>query len=289
VDFKDRLTASENEKMHAEYAYDFAGRRTTKKVALKASLGNYPLCDSTTIYVNDSFEIRDGQPIKYVFAGSKRIARVTGSLDPGAERIQWLNLSSGWNLVAIAVSSNKGLSDVDGINKVYRWDPAVDNWQEISQTIPLAQGDILWLHLGGNVSLTLKGVYNEPDLSQNLQGGSYYAGGGLEEIPLEPPADGASAWFYNSSAGSWRPWIGGKLSFLSNAPKSLAAGQAMFVRTEGTAKIVYGKRSASILYYHKDHLASANMTTDNSGGIHSEECYYPFGGSRVELKKGPRI
>src|SRR6185436_8981169 len=59
----------------------------------------------TTIYVGKHFEVRDHDaPVKYVFSGNTRVARVTGSLSAN-ERIQRLRLRTGWNLVSLAVTA----------------------------------------------------------------------------------------------------------------------------------------------------------------------------------------
>ena len=53
--------------------------------------------DRTTIYVGKHFEVRDHDaPVKYVFSGNTRVARVTGSLSAN-ERIQKLRLRAGSN------------------------------------------------------------------------------------------------------------------------------------------------------------------------------------------------
>ena len=58
---------------------------------------------TSTVYIGQHFEIRDHhQPIKYVFNGQTRIARITSSLSPNT-RIQRLALYTGWNLCSLAV------------------------------------------------------------------------------------------------------------------------------------------------------------------------------------------
>src|SRR5688500_5295595 len=64
------------------------------------------LTAETTLYVNKYFEVRDhDQPVKYVFSGDTRVARVSGSLSTNT-RIQRLRLHSGWNLCSVAVSDS---------------------------------------------------------------------------------------------------------------------------------------------------------------------------------------
>src|SRR5262245_32062641 len=60
---------------------------------------------STTVYVGQHFEVRDhDQPVKYVFSGETRVARVTGSLSAN-ERLQRFRLYQGWNLISPAVTA----------------------------------------------------------------------------------------------------------------------------------------------------------------------------------------
>src|SRR4051794_3432542 len=59
---------------------------------------------STTIYVGRHFEVREhDQPVKYVWNGKTRVARVTGSLQ-ATRRIQRLRFFRGWNLCSLGVT-----------------------------------------------------------------------------------------------------------------------------------------------------------------------------------------
>ncbi len=51
-----------------QLTYDGDGRRVKKQSG-----------GSTVIYVDETYEIRNGQPVKYIFAGGRRVARVTGA------------------------------------------------------------------------------------------------------------------------------------------------------------------------------------------------------------------
>src|SRR5262249_4883078 len=77
-DFKERLVAVEDDTMRAEYRYDFTDRRVMKKVWSKAESNSPPV---TVTYPGKHFEVREhDEPIKYIFNGDARVARVTGSL-----------------------------------------------------------------------------------------------------------------------------------------------------------------------------------------------------------------
>ena len=96
-DFKDRLASVETDGGVAEYVYDYTDRRILKRVTDSDGAA------STSIYVDQYFEVREGQPVKYVFDGATRVARITGSLDATAPRIQRLSVWPGWNLLSLAV------------------------------------------------------------------------------------------------------------------------------------------------------------------------------------------
>ena len=78
-DFKDRLVAVRSDRIAAEYVYDHDGRRATKRVRYVDSEED---AESIALYVDRHYEIRDGKPVKHVFAGERRIARISGSSDP---------------------------------------------------------------------------------------------------------------------------------------------------------------------------------------------------------------
>jgi len=281
-DFKDRMVKMERSGTRADYVYDYKNRRVLKKV----SFGDSPTGarQSVSVYPFRYFEIRNDQPVKYVYFDNLRIARVTGTLDESQPRVQRLVLNTGWNLAAVAVSAENGLSNVNGIDKVYGWDREEKEWKEITATSPLAQGQVLWLHAGEPVVLNLKGTYENPALPQDLENGDLYGNSGFAEIPLEDLPVSSSLWFFSSAEKKWTVRFSGDASFLSDGPKSLSAGQAVFVQSDHSAKVRLESHPASILYYHKDHLGSSTLTTNGSGDVHSEEYYYPFGESRVIAK-----
>jgi hypothetical protein len=67
------------------------------------------------------FEVRDHDaPVKYVFNGATRVARVTGSL-ASVRRTQRVRVNRGWNLLSIAVSMTNALQQI-GTDSVRPWD-----------------------------------------------------------------------------------------------------------------------------------------------------------------------
>ena len=75
-DFKDRLVAVKSDRITAEYVYDHSDRRVTKHV--RHIDGDGPP-ESVVQYVDRHYEVRDGRPVKYVYAGKRRVARLTGA------------------------------------------------------------------------------------------------------------------------------------------------------------------------------------------------------------------
>ncbi|MDR4484357.1 MAG: toxin TcdB middle/N-terminal domain-containing protein [Nitrospirales bacterium] len=84
-DFKDRLVTFEDETFRARYLYDYENRRVAKFVEQKSeSSPSTPPAREITVYPDRHFEQRLTEvPIKYVFNGAIRIARVTGRLHSG--------------------------------------------------------------------------------------------------------------------------------------------------------------------------------------------------------------
>ena len=77
--------------------YDYTGQRIVKKV-------NEGGGEKVTHYVSKAYEIREVKPVKYVFAGSRRVARIEGRLaDPVGPVEQTLNFYPGWNLFSLTV------------------------------------------------------------------------------------------------------------------------------------------------------------------------------------------
>lgn len=72
-DYKDRLTSIANGTATAQYVYDYTGTRK-KKVAHDIKNNT----ESEALYIDKLSEVRDGKLVKYVYAGSNRVARSEG-------------------------------------------------------------------------------------------------------------------------------------------------------------------------------------------------------------------
>ena len=80
-DFKDRLVAVESDRFSARYVYDHADRRVAKHISYTSDNAT---ADSVVLYVDRDYEVRDGAPVKYVYADRRRVARVSSSSAPTA-------------------------------------------------------------------------------------------------------------------------------------------------------------------------------------------------------------
>jgi uncharacterized protein (UPF0333 family) len=124
-DFGDRLVRVENASMNAVYAYDYQNRRIIKQVTPKPGQQDAGQTRTTT-YVNRYFEVRDHDlPVKYVWNGETRVARVTGTLSGDATSTQRLRLAQGWNLVAVNVGGAEAQLDPASQPILRHPDPAV--------------------------------------------------------------------------------------------------------------------------------------------------------------------
>ena len=74
-DFEDRLAAASSGGITAEYVYDHAGARVAKYVRRAGAEGGAPEASAAT-YPSRFYEIRDGAPVKHVFAGERRVATI---------------------------------------------------------------------------------------------------------------------------------------------------------------------------------------------------------------------
>ena len=80
-DFKDRLVSVKSESATVEYTYDFTNRRVAKHVTRH---NHIPPVEFVMLYVDEHYEVRDGTPVKYVYADQHRVARFIGSITASA-------------------------------------------------------------------------------------------------------------------------------------------------------------------------------------------------------------
>ena len=298
-DFKDRLVAVEDDTMRTQYSYDYTDRRITKRVRWKPG---YPRpsdgrgaggeCITTTVYVNNSFEVRDhDQPTKYVFNGVTRVAAITGSLSPNS-RIQRLRLWPGWNLICLAVTAANALDQLNSrsasggqgeVLSIYQWNPPTGDYSPVTAGQTVSAGAVLWVKAPTNAVVGIVGTYSDPANQHVEAGGTYVPGTGLEAwSPTLPPT--FSAWMYDPESSHWHDQFTGDLASLSDPPPTLAPGEALFVKTTAPADLEIPDPTLRIRYYHQDHLGSSSVLSDAAGTLVEEIAFYPFGIPRDEYQ-----
>lgn len=285
-DFTDRLVSVEDDTMRAEYRYDFTGRRMIKCVWPKATTNAPPTAHNprptSASYIGKHFEVREhDQPTKYVFSGSTRVARITGSLSTNA-RIQRLRLHPGWNLCSVAVSGSPlprgGEGQGEGVvTAAYQWHQPDQNWLNVSTNDTLTAGTVLWLRATTNATLSLTGTYQEPTNRPISIGGSFLPSAGLEALPLLGERADVALSIFQSSAQLWQLHLPAIQISDPSLPEYLAPGEAVFARANEPAELEIPAAALRIRYYHQDHLGSSSVMTDADGDLVEETAFYPFG------------
>jgi RHS repeat-associated protein len=243
----------------------------------------------TTIYVGKHFEVRDHDaPVKYVFNGNTRVARVTGSLLAN-ERIQRLRLRAGWNLVSLAVTAPNFLNQLreftNGptpiIKALYRWQSGTRDYGTIASGESVAAGTVLWVSAQTNAVVAVRGGYVEPSQWGTPGGETFVATPALEAQPLTVPL-GVTIWRYDAPDRRWQAGLTGHLASLRDLPPMLRPGEAIYVHSNEPADLGAPRNEERIRYYHQDHLGSSSVMTDASGALIEENAFYPFGIPRHE-------
>ena len=293
-DFKDRLTAVENAQMKATYTYDYTDRRITKTVIPKSPLSTLnPQLSTTTSYINKYFEVRDyDAPVKYVWNGDTRVARVTASLTSGL-RTQALRLRAGWNLVALRVGGFFPALDPAqnvALGASAWWNPAGagNGLVKIDAAVNVPAGVSAWIYAQQDTTVFLTGTPAAGTLPA-LIGGSQFLGNALAE-PLDLtsllPAN-AFLMRFDATAQTWRSRYPGPLASVSTAATTLPPGESLWTRDGTPGALTVPAATLSIRYYHQDHLGSSSVVTDQAGALVEETANYAFGHPRTSYKPGP--
>jgi RHS repeat-associated protein len=243
---------------------------------------------TTTVYVGPHFELRNhDEPVKYVFHGGRRVARITGSLAQNL-RIQQLRLYQGWNLSSLAVASTNAVEQLSltpggtgGISSAYLWNPASRAFEAVAPNQSLMAGSILWLKAASNYIAKVVGTYAEPVAAQIVSDGAWLSGSGLEKwSPILPEA--ATLWKYDAFTGMWQPTYSSLLAPLGQPKPMVAPGDAVYVHTAEPIELQPADPQLRLAYYHQDHLGSAAFVTDADGSVVEATSYYPSGAKRHE-------
>jgi len=281
-DFKDRLVTVENEEMRAEYSYDYADRRVLKVVTPKIREDPQSARATEVLYPARFYEVREhGEPIKYVWNGDTRVARVTKNLNGSSTRTQKVHLHPGANILCLAVSlEDTGTKLVrDPVTDIYRYEPSDYSYHRVGESEALPAGTILRVSASSEAVIDLRGSYTLPSSPVNYPSGRHWIGNPRFE-PLDVsevfPAD-TTLWYFDSQVQDWRLKYSGPVEVVSDAPDTLALGEAAFVVTSQGFEFTAPITLRGLQYYHQDHLGSSIVRSDSSGGLISETSYYPYG------------
>jgi len=279
-DFRDRLGRIDKPGYDIQYLYDWTNRRVIKRVN-----------GSQTSYVSEMTEIRDGEVLKYVFAGAPRVAQVKGIIPPPQAVAQRIMLTRGWNLISFQVDSgaaepaillaglNGKCTAVFGHNGVkydeYRPEGGGNNLTE------LLPNRGYWLFMTEAAEWFLEGalVGNEQaNLALGLVGLPGMAVSSAGEFSAKQTGIRSIHAYLGDEIG-WQSFHSDTPDFL-NTLHGLAPGRGYWiVGNEATAAAFDGEASWPA-FYHPDHVGSANVVTDANGGLVSEFYNYPFGQPR---------
>lgn len=293
-DFKDRLVRVENAEMRADYTYDYSDRRVMKSVFWKRdSTNNVSKANpGHVLYPDKYFEVREADaPVKYVWNGNTRVARVTGNLATTA-RVQRFRLFPGQNLIGLAISTTNtvaqfaaGSSVPGAVRSARRWIPESLGWADVLPGTVLPAGSVLWVEAATNATLTVQGVLGAPPPAAFGSGVQFFGGWGLAPLDLEAGIPSSVPFWH------WDPAVQAWAQRLTNAPppgllppRVLPTGGALAARSERSGEVVVPKEAISLILYSEDHLGSASILTDLTGLAIEELSCYAYGETRNALK-----
>ncbi|MDQ1257977.1 MAG: repeat-associated core domain protein, partial [Candidatus Hydrogenedentes bacterium] len=287
-DFRDRLVLVEDDTMRARYIYDFNGARTIKKVWTKDPVSGALSDEPSTVvrYIDKMFEVRDfDQPIKYVYNGDTRVARVTGSLNPDGYWVQRFRVLEGWNLFVMVVRTGDavaqlGLEKDPNIEAMFGYNAATGKFSRLNASSSLKAGSVFWIKATNPDMLEVRGKHTDPDTDRVTldPGGDWFFAQSLEAAHwgTDLPPQISRTWAYDAFEQAWQPHLTENWSFLSEPLDFAAPGQPIYVSLFESADVEIAKPEQRICYYHQDHLGSSNVIADANGNIQREEVYYPF-------------
>jgi RHS repeat-associated protein len=292
-DYKDRLVALEGPGFRAEYRYDYSDRRITKRVDWSQQTGGRRSGEVVvTQYPSRFFEVRDPQqPVKFVFLGDERVADITGTLDPTAQRVQRVRVSEGWNLIALAVQApdaetQLGVGLGDPIDAVYVWDPEDGTFRDATGPTDFASDAVLWLHAIRGAVLPLSGSYAAIREGQIPASQGPFGTTRLEKVHIQSTSP-VPVMIWDELNARWRVGLKEPLTEASDAFLELGPGRAAFLdrlTSSSEVDLVLPPATARIRYRHADHLGSSNLITDQGGRLVEETSFYPYGERRSHLE-----
>ncbi len=292
-DYKDRLVRVEDGAMRAEYGYNHAGERVSKRVYPKDGAGRVSSTPAVaTEYVGRHFEIRrHGQPVKYVYDGNERVARITGTLDASAQRVQRFHLVEGWNLLSMAVDApdaarQLGIDSNPLITGGFLAAEPEASLVPLAADTPMPAGTVFWIRADAATVIDVRGTYTEGAAATGTVERGYWTTALLETLDLETalPEGIPFVWVHDANRQTWRAGLAGGMAFLSDLPEALRPGEPLFIETGAPVEIRLPEASARIHYYLHDHLGSSSLMVDAEGRVVEETAYYPFGEPRYHFR-----
>lgn len=294
-DYLDRLLSVETAENFSQYAYDYTGRRITKRVYSEMPANAQTEPKSAVVYVDSTYEIRDGQPIKYVHHNGKRVARITRQLNSSNEFVQRIPLQPGWNIVALAVDG-ANLSLPAGIDSVHLLDADAGTLTQLADTgsgYQIPAGSLLWVEVSKHLVWSIKGApINGPSLAaQDFEPGKHWITNlGTQGIELDQLPASATLWLHDATAQQWSHRLTGELAaaaeshtLLQTLNEQILPGQVALGLFDTSFTLEPADPDLEIRYYHTDHLGSSSVMTTASGELTYEHYYLPYGSTRFEF------
>lgn len=286
-DYKNRLTrVVKPDGSEIQFTYDRSDQRVSK-TQIKAGV------TTETLYIGSGYEIRKDQTYKYIYAGGKRVARVR-SIDSAAQT-QTFALKAGWNFIAPTLEpSNRDISQLiqpiaNQLIDLYAFDSRQNRFiryesglsSELTELEPLRgymvhmKTDATWIIEGRPVTQS-----TALDAGWNLTGfpvnGSTSVANTLASMDL--PYD--SIWKYQPDE-QWQSYFSQTSLPALNSLSQIVTGQAYWLNVPASTVLTTAQPlKGRTVYYHADHLGSANMITNAQGQVIDTTEYYPFGRQR---------
>lgn len=282
-DFKNRLVRFQRPGVDARYVYDYADRRTIKLVTTGGRT-------ERTSYVNPNFEDRPGHaPTKYVFDADRRLAKVSGTLDPGRTRVQRIRLLAGWNLLTVAVQTSQMTGELFGADTdAYEWTGA--DYHPVAPDSPVPVGSPLWVQAPAARVVAARGAYLPPTEPIVLPAGqTLVAWPRLQPFVPEQhlSAPDARIQAHDPQLLHWLLRDASLPAGVADNPSAFASAGAMWLTAPSQRTLLPESADArTTLFYHGDHLGSASVVTDRQGALVEELAFYPFGGVRNVFEPG---
>ena len=287
-DFNDRLIKTVTANTTADYVYDYAGKRVIKKAQTGTN-------QDVAYYINEAYEVRAGVTEKYVFAGDRRVARISVRQDSGNS--QPLSFHQGWNFFSLDVEpANPAIaavfSPLSGITyEVWQFDATTQTYKGY---VP-AQGitDLKEIHARiGYIIKVSAAAYMTISGSQSTASTDLAQGWNLIGCPVDSPMLAAAAlssiagkysevWEYEGTEAGWQGYLPQMPTYLSSLD-TMRPGSAYWIKMNQAAPLTFQQQNRQINFFHPDHLGSSSVVTDVYGAVVESTEFYPYGRPRYE-------